>query len=282
MPTTMRSPTPLGRFAKTVLTIDLVAVTVAGIQLFVLAEETADYFAWTIKAPITAAFLGAGYWASVPSVVLALRTREWQNARILLVMGVVLTCFAALATFLHLELFHLDSGPWEARAAAWTWVAIYIAIPILLIAAIVVQERAGGRDEYAIREPLQPWVRAVLVAHAVPLTILGAGLAFLPGTFSDMWPWALTPLTAGAVAGWLLTVATACWWALREGDWRRVRIAFPALILFDLLALAAAVRYADALDDGAATWVYIGWLVASACTLGVAALRNERAERVPA
>jgi hypothetical protein len=270
----------MGRFARVVLALDLAAVIGAGVQLFVLSTHTADYFAWTIKAPITAALLGAGYWSSIPSVVLAMRAREWRNARALLVMGLVITGFTTLATFLHLEQFHFDSGPVLARIFAWVWLVIYIAIPLMLLAAVVIGERAGGRHEYAIETPLLPWVRAVLAVHAVPLTVLGLGLAFLPGTFADLWPWPLTPLTSGAVGAWLLTIAGGCWWALRDGDWRRVRVAFPAFIAFDVLALAGAARFSDALDFGAAgTWLYLGALGVSLALFALAAARQETETR---
>jgi hypothetical protein len=271
-----RPPTAMATFSRVVLAVDLVAVIGAGIQLFVLSTRTDEYFAWTIKVPITAALLGAGYLSSIVSVVMAMRSRHWQHARGLLVMGVVITGFTTLATLLHLEQFHFDSGPTSARASAWAWLVIYIAVPVMLIAAIVMQEREGGRFEYSVDVPLRPWVRAALLLHAVPLTILGLGLAFLPDSFDGLWPWPLTPLTAGAVAAWLLTIASAGWWSLREGDWRRVRVAFPAVIIFDALALIGAARFSDALDFGdAQTWVYLGALVTSLGLMSLAAVRQE-------
>jgi hypothetical protein len=37
---------------------------IAGILLFVLAAGTDRFFSWTIEPPLTAAFLGAAYWAA--------------------------------------------------------------------------------------------------------------------------------------------------------------------------------------------------------------------------
>jgi hypothetical protein len=42
-----------------------VLVLLAGFQLFVFTGRTSTFFAWTIVNPLAAAFLGAGYWASV-------------------------------------------------------------------------------------------------------------------------------------------------------------------------------------------------------------------------
>jgi hypothetical protein len=267
-------------FARFVLVLDLIAVIGAGIQLYLLSERTDEFFAWTIKAPVTAAFLGAGYWSSIPIVLIALRAREWRQARTLVVMGLAITGFTTLATFLHLDLFHLDSGPFSAQSSAWTWLIVYIAIPPMLAAAFVIGERRGGRNEYAVEAPLRPWVRRGLLAFALPLTVLGLGLAFLPSTFSDLWPWPLTPLTAGAVAAWLLTIALGCWWSLREADWRRIRVAFPGYFTFAALALIGAARYSDALDGGARTWIYLAAQVALLVFAAAAWLVHEREPRL--
>ena len=37
---------------------------VAGFLLFPLAQETDRFFSWTIQPPLTAAFMGAAYWAA--------------------------------------------------------------------------------------------------------------------------------------------------------------------------------------------------------------------------
>lgn len=269
-------PTPMFAFARLVLILDLIAVIGASLQLFVLSAHTDEFFAWTIKTPITAALLGAGYLSSIPIVLIALRAREWQQVRTLVVMGLAITGFTTLATFWHLDLFHFDSGPFSARLSAWTWLAVYVAIPPMLLAAFVIGERAGGRSEYAVQAPLRPWMRWALVAFATPVTVFGLGLAFLPATFADLWPWPLTPLTAGAVAAWLLTLAVGCWWSLREADWRRVRVAFPAFIAAPALALVGAVRYSEALDGGVRTWVYLAVLVGLLGCSVVAWLQNER------
>lgn len=58
-----------------------VLVFVAGFQLFVLTEHTDRFFAWTIGFPLSAAFLGAGYWAAAVLEFLAARERAWVNAR---------------------------------------------------------------------------------------------------------------------------------------------------------------------------------------------------------
>ena len=57
-------------------------VFLAGLQLTIFTEQTATYFAWTISTPLTAAFLGASYWAAVPVEVIAARQSTWATARV--------------------------------------------------------------------------------------------------------------------------------------------------------------------------------------------------------
>src|SRR5438552_14020908 len=84
-------------------------VFLAGLQLTVFTEQTATYFAWTIHPPLTAAFLGAAYWAAVPVEVIAARQTIWAKARV----GAPGICFfptlTPLATPLHLARFNFSS-----------------------------------------------------------------------------------------------------------------------------------------------------------------------------
>jgi len=54
---------------------------IAGFLLFPLAGETDRFFSWTIEPPVTAAFLGAAYWAALVLLAWAARQRTWALAR---------------------------------------------------------------------------------------------------------------------------------------------------------------------------------------------------------
>lgn len=47
-----------------------------------LSDQTEHYFAWTIASPLTAAFLGAAYWASAVLELMAARERAWSHGRV--------------------------------------------------------------------------------------------------------------------------------------------------------------------------------------------------------
>src|SRR4051812_20818448 len=67
---------------RVILLIGSFFVLVAGIQLFVLTEYTEALFAWPIRPPLTAAFLGAFYWTAFTLAFMSARQAVWAHARV--------------------------------------------------------------------------------------------------------------------------------------------------------------------------------------------------------
>jgi hypothetical protein len=260
----MADPIRITRFTRIVFALDLVFSLLAGGDLYLLSAHTDRYFAWTIKLPATATFLGAGYLSAVVTLVLGARANDWRKLRSIPVLGFTLTSVTLLVTLWHLSQFHLHDGSGFARIAAWSWLVVYATIPILLAAAFFRQERAAGPDIRAIAEPILPSIRAALLAQALGATVLGTGLIVRPSAFDRVWPWPLPPLSAGAVGAWLLTIAAGSWWALREGDWARLRAGTLGPTVFLVLVAAGAARYPTPLNVHAwQDWAFFAAIAAS-------------------
>jgi hypothetical protein len=242
-----------------VLALDFVFSLAAGCDLYLLSTRTDRYFAWTIKLPATATFLGAGYLSAVVALALAAHMTDWRDIRSIPVMGITLTATTLLVTLWHVSQVHLGSGPPFARVAAWAWLAVYVTIPILLTAVFVRQQRAARGDGRSVTEPIVPAVRAALLAQAVVTTVLGIGLIVRSSTFDTVWPWPLPPLSAGAVGAWLLTIAAGTWWALHDGDWVRMRSGLAGPVSFLALVVLGAARFSAPLTAGAwQDWTFFG------------------------
>jgi len=262
----------LSRGMRTLLMIAGGLVFLAGLQLFVFPERTDEFFAWTIDVPLTAAFLGAGYWASVAFEWLAARERLWANARIAVPSVFVFTSLTLVATLIHLDLFHLDSSlDLTTRAVTWVWIAIYTSVPVFMVVLFVKQMRMPGGDPP--RSMLLPrTIALVLLIHAILLPAIGAYLFVAPDGAASLWPWALTPLTGRAVGAWVLSLGIAAAQALWENELRRVRVAAAGYTAIGVLQGVALARFPDTVAwSEPQTTVYLG-VLASMIAVGVSAL----------
>jgi hypothetical protein len=239
---------PLTNAMRRMLLAASILVFLAGIQLFVLTENTERYFAWTVDPPLTAAALGGAYWASSILELGAARQPTWTRARIVLPAVFVFTTLTFVATLLHLDRFHLGNRfPTTTQLLAWAWIVVYALVPVLMSIVLVLQLRAAGADEPR-RNPLPPWLRVILGLHAVVLLAFGFVLFVAPSSALSLWPWTLTPLTARIMGAWLLGLGLAAAQANAENDWGRVAVATHMYAFLGILEFVALLRYPKTID----------------------------------
>jgi hypothetical protein len=269
----------LSRGMRMLLTIAGALVLLAGLQLFVFPGRTDEFFAWTIDVPLTAAFLGAGYGASVALEWLAAREGLWANARIAVPSVFVFTSLTLVATLVHLDLFHLDwSIDLSTRLVTWAWIAIYVSVPVFLVVLFVGQVRMSGDDPpRALSIPKS--MSLVLFVHAILLPALGAYLFVAPANAMSLWPWPLTPLTARAVGAWVFSLGVAAAHALWENDLRKVRAAAVGYAAIGVLQGIALARFPDTVAWGEPQATVYVVVLASMFGVGISALWLARDRR---
>jgi hypothetical protein len=247
----------------------------AFVVLFVLAGETERYFAWTIKPPATAAFLGAAYAAGCALVVLAVRKGTWAALRIPYLTILLFTVATLLATLLHLDRFHFSSPVLVARYAAYFWMGVYVVVPLAMVAVLIVQERRPTPLPDPVAMP-----RALAVTVLIQgLVMLAVGLALfaVPAVASVLWPWPLTPLTARMVAAWLLAFGLCAILAWRTRDLARLDVAAWASGLLAVLELVVIIRFPGTVGwSTPALWVYVVLAVSILVTSTYTLLRLRR------
>jgi len=237
-------------------------VFLAGFQLSILTEQTAAYFAWTIAPPMTAAFLGAGYWAAVPMEVIAARQDSWARTRAAIPGIWLFTALTLVATLLHMEKFHFASADLIPRAATWLWLGIYTVVPVAMLLVGFLQLRSPGGDPPRVKT-LPAWLRIAFVVLGGGMMAVGVVLFAAPDAMIPIWPWALTPLTARAIGAWFLGIGLAAFFAIRENDFVRIRPMGGGYTVFAILELVALARYGrDISWSSPAAWVYLAFLVA--------------------
>ena len=264
-----------------------VLTTLAFVALFVLSEQTAHYFAWTIEPPVTAAFLGACYGAGLVIEILSLREKAWARTRVAVLTILVFTALTLAATLLHLDRFHLQPEfaglGIIAQAAGWFWLGVYVVVPVLLLVTLVPQERVRGVDP-PTRNPVPVPLRAALAVESAVLLVVGVVLYAAPSTAPMLWPWPLTPLTARAIASWLVAFGLATGITAVAGDLVRERIGAVAYTVLGVLVLVATLRFPGSVRWGQpSAWVYLAMAVAITITGAVgwwlAVARTRRAAR---
>lgn len=238
--------------------------------LYVLAENTAETFAWTIAPPLTAAFLGAGYAAGFLLVVLCMRDPVWAHSRAPVLTIFVFVVLTLVATLLHINRLHFDDDFGAlgtlAKVAAWFWFAVYVAVPVAMAVLLVLQERAPGTDPPP-RHPVPGLLRAVLAVESALLLVGGVLVYADPTTASTVWPWPLLPFTGRVVAAWLLAFGIATALAAVHGDLARLRTAAVAYTAFGVLVLIAVARFSDTPDWGhPSSWIFVGTALAVVAT----------------
>jgi hypothetical protein len=248
---------------------------VAGFLLFPLASETEDYFSWTIEPPLSAAFMGAAYWAALVLFAWAAGQRSWATARTAMPAVVTIAALLLATTLIHLDKFDFDS------IFGWFWLVVYSVVTPLLAWALVRQLRAAEAVERG-RDPLPAAVRVVLAVDVLVLAGFGLALFAAPADTASAWLWELTPLTARAIASFLIGFAVAAAFALWEDDVTRLRgpaMAFATLAALELLALAVYGDDLTATTAGAAAYVAF-WLVSLALGVAGAVLSSRSADRI--
>jgi hypothetical protein len=226
-----------------------------GLSLFVFPTRTDDLFAWTIQPPLTAAFLGASYWASTTLAVACASEREWARGRAFaapyLIAGVVLL----VVTLVHIDRFHMDA------VTGWVWLIVYAIFPPAVLLLLGRQLRTPGTEPergVAIPSPML----ALIALQGIAMTLLGAALVIAPLDADALWPWTLTPLTGRAIGTFVLSQGVLALAVCREGDWSRVRPPMLQLVVLGTLHLVALARFSDTLDwDRAGAWIYLGFVV---------------------
>ena len=242
-----------------------------GLSLFVFPSETSTLFAWTIQPPLTAAFLGASYWASTTLAATCALERDWVRGRAFAVPYLIAGVVLLVVTLVHIDRFHMDA------VTGWAWLILYAIFPPAVVAILLRQVRVPGEDPP--RDAPMP--RALLAGHALvggALALLGAALVIAPADAASLWPWTITPLTGRAIGTFVLAQGALALTVCRERDWGRVRPPMYQAVVLGVLQLGAILRFSDTLDwDTPGAWIYLGAALAVLVVGATGTLRCRRA-----
>jgi hypothetical protein len=239
-----------------------------GAFLYLFPGSADTDYAWAIKPPASAAFIGAGFAAGTLATGLVLfATTRWRSLETLPPALWVLATTLLIATLIHTDRFKFDYPP------TWAWVVVYASVPFLVPVLVMLQRR--------VAEPTPPadsrldLVRALSAVCGGLLVIGAAALFIAPVDRGQDWPWMLTPLLGRVVAGWYAMVGTmllACAVILRRRS--EAFIPYATLAAWCLLLLAIPLLHPDDVPRSGAD--FFGWVAAMVVLLALAALALAR------
>jgi hypothetical protein len=270
----------LTRELRFILWIFAALAFIAGLLLYVLSGNTDDTFSWTIKPSLTAAFLGGAYWAAFVLFAWSARQTFWLLARPFVLPVALIAILLLVATLIHEEKFHDD-------LFGRFWLVAYLAVPPALAFGLWRQYRGTHPVEpagtvFAYDRPLPAALRLLLVGEGLVMAGVGIALFVEPSTADDLWPWALTPLTARAIGAFVIGFGAAALQAAWENNISSLAGSAYAYATLGLLQLIAVLRYPDELDgSGARGVLYVAFtgLVLATGVAGSARARRSGPER---
>ena len=226
----------------------LVLAAANGLFLYFLPGLADTDYAWAIRPPVNAAFIGAGFLAGTLATGLVLGTAaRWRTFSTLPPALWVLASTLFAATIIHADRFKWDYPP------TWVWALVYAAVPVA-VPLLVARQRRVAESEPAP----DPRLRAVRLVSAIvgAAVLCGAVALFVaPVELGRHWPWALTPLLARAVAAWYAlfgAMLLSCAVGLRRPA--DALIPYATLAAWSVLLIALPILYPDDVS-GAGLWL---------------------------
>ena len=264
---------PVSRGMHVLLYVLTALTFFAGTQLFVLSDHTDVFFSWTIANPMSAAFIGSGFWGASVVVFWCARQRAWTRGRMVVPTVAVVATMLMVATIQNLESFHGLLG--------LAWIEVYSIFPPILAAITIMQLLVPGSDPHS-GDRLPGGLRITLALQAVAAIVVGVLLyASSPSLADDLWAWKLTDLTSKAVGTWLVGTGVTCGVVALLDDravvpgWALAQITLGAGVLFGM------ARFGGDVDFGVGAYLiaaYFASTIASGCYGALMSLRERRFE----
>jgi hypothetical protein len=193
--------------------------------------STGGKFAWPIKSPFSAMFIGAGF---IPRAFIGYflwREKDWPKLRWQVAANYAFLLVIFLATY-----WHIAEMNWKSNLlVAHIWIIAYTAEPIILflIEPRTAQAKAPLPEELR-RGPVSPGLKIVVTLGLLLCVTLG-GMAIISPQFMDTrWPWALDPFDARIMAAFFALNALWCVTIYLAEDWAEVRMAALGMTLYAL------------------------------------------------
>jgi hypothetical protein len=219
-------------------------LVLAFLILYFYPDESGQRFAWQIQPRIQAMYIGAGYLGGAYLFIRVVLGARWHRVAAGFLPVTAFTISMLLLTILHWQTFDLRHFPFQL------WLVLYIVTPVLVPWLWLLNRHADpGVSESG--DPLVPVLVCWLMGAfgAILMVFALTGFVF-PVWLIGLWPWALVPLSARAISGWMALLGVGGLIIGRERRWSSWRIGLESIALWHVLILVAAVFNSSDFTDG--------------------------------
>ena len=267
--------------AMRVAAVVVVAVLVpALVILWGLPTRTDDLWAWTINAPLTPIFMGAGYGAGAYFFLRVYRATRWHEVGVGVISAAAFALLMLITTIIHYDKFNHGDAPVLAAVAFYGWTIVYILSPFVVAWLWWVNEREDTRVPGAGERIVPPAIRLVARGAGSGALLVATLVLLFPEIAIDHWGWTLTPLTARVLACFTAQVGFGFLLLSRDPRWSAWRVLMQTFLIAVGLLLVGAARAWDDFDtDNLLTWAYVIGLAGAALALLALYRSMERADR---
>ena len=101
------------------------------------------------------------------------------------------------------------------------WLASYVLPPPIFVACYIWQQKRSQPVGFGVTHPLPGLARTFLFANGAALTVFSIVVMLFPAILQAIAPFTFTPLTARALAGFVMLAALLQLSMALENDWQR-------------------------------------------------------------
>ena len=216
--------------------------------LYFFPDSTGERFAWAIKPHMTSIYIGAGYLGGSWLFINAIFGKRWHRIQGGFWPVTTFTWFMLIATIVYWGRFI------HANLGFILWLILYIVTPFLVPGLWFLNRKtdSGELEEEDLRiSPLILWIlRFGGLGVLIFVTTGVVNSAFMV----RVWPWALSPLTALVMCGWIALLGVGALAMSFEPRWSGWKVPLVSILIWHVLVLLGALRNQADFKNGVVNW----------------------------
>jgi hypothetical protein len=242
--TTFNTDDRIFPITKIVAALVIPFLVLAFLILYLFPQESGQRFAWEINPFIMDIYMGAGYLGGSFLFLITLIGKRWHRVSAGFPAVTGFTIMMLLATILHWNRFDLNHFPFQL------WLILYVVTPVLI-------PWLWWRNR--VTDPKVPEPGDMIIPAFVLIGVRFIGLAILfisivsfiwPSILIQVWPWALTPLTARILMGWGVLLGVGNIAISTDPRWSSWWVAGGSIVIWHSLYLVGSFIHSSDFKNG--------------------------------